>query len=381
MRSIGSPRFIALFRWMLLAALVMGNLFLCAALVMPQWNAYETNQALIEAQRTELAQRANQPTDDDAQIAQVRLQSAETERAMASSYFLTGAQADLVLNVLYDMASRSGVNIRRLEVQPPAVVATPQANTTADVYRMRRYIIEVEGAMRHLMIYVSSLRVATLPTVAIDTLSVEGDEVSAVLRMAVSIYEADFASGAAFEHIAQDIPPTFTPTPLPTLTLTPSMTPTFTATFTTTPLPPTSTFTPSPTQPPIRLVTLAPAATETPVPTEAPSATDEAVITGESECPGVPPTRFVTGDTAVVDFNGIGALRLMTWVTGGALDTVAQAYDNQPLKILAGPVCGQWGGLPTLYWYVEMDRVHGWAAEGTTEERWMCTTAEPECAE
>jgi len=87
------------------------------------------------------------------------------------------------------------------------------------------------------------------------------------------------------------------------------------------------------------------------------------------------------GQTVVIDLNVTGALRIMTRVDGGANQTIAQAYDDQLLRLLDGPVCGIWNAQPAWYWYVDYRGVRGWAAEGTNDTRWLCPADTPECVE
>lgn len=102
----------------------------------------------------------------------------------------------------------------------------------------------------------------------------------------------------------------------------------------------------------------------------------------QSACSGAAASRFQPGDIVVVDFQGDGALRILRNIDGGAMDTLAQAYDNQSLTLLDGPVCGSWRGRNVWYWYVQHQQtgVEGWVAEGTASDLWMCPLANPECS-
>jgi hypothetical protein len=88
-------------------------------------------------------------------------------------------------------------------------------------------------------------------------------------------------------------------------------------------------------------------------------------------------TLFTAGDIAVVDFNSSGALRILTNYEGGARQTLAQAYDNNQLELLEGPICysGSW------YWRARLTTrdVTGWVAENDETYRWLCPYDDPEC--
>jgi hypothetical protein len=87
---------------------------------------------------------------------------------------------------------------------------------------------------------------------------------------------------------------------------------------------------------------------------------------------------FQEGDIAIVRFAGLGALRLLSDPNATVLSTRTQAYDNDRLEIIAGPVCGS----GKLYWYVRnttRGNALGWAAEAEGTDRYMCPEGNPEC--
>lgn len=98
-----------------------------------------------------------------------------------------------------------------------------------------------------------------------------------------------------------------------------------------------------------------------------------------TSCPGAQETLFRSGDTAVVDFGGRDALRILTRIDGGAQQTIAQAYNDNTLRLLDGPACGRWNGQPAWYWYVDFQGYRGWTAESSPTSRWMCPSSNPEC--
>jgi hypothetical protein len=98
------------------------------------------------------------------------------------------------------------------------------------------------------------------------------------------------------------------------------------------------------------------------------------------DCPGAPSTLFKVGDTAVVDFTGLGALKILPEVSPKPVSALAQAYDNDQLHILAGPACGTWRQSGVWYWYVEHDGVKGWVAEAAADDRWLCPLSNSECS-
>lgn len=190
--------------------------------------------------------------------------------------------------------------------------------------------------MRGLLDFVIHVREASIPGVMMSHLDISQEEEQTTLTFELTIYASPYASGEVFADLpAASLPPTpmlATPSPTPETTL-----------------------------------------------------VDETVVTTTPapalpNCPNAPDTFFVVGDTAVVDFNGSGALRILSDV-GPAIDVLAQAYDNQVLRLLDGPVCGQWREQNTWYWYVDdLDGTLGWVAEGPAGDRWLCPMSNPECA-
>lgn len=98
------------------------------------------------------------------------------------------------------------------------------------------------------------------------------------------------------------------------------------------------------------------------------------------DCPGAPATTFQAGDTVVVDFNNIGALRVMTRPEGGLDTTIVQAYDDDQLLLLDGPICDPIGQ-DRWMWFVRhlTKNVEGWVSEGIVNDPWLCPLLEPEC--
>jgi len=96
-------------------------------------------------------------------------------------------------------------------------------------------------------------------------------------------------------------------------------------------------------------------------------------------CNGRAPS-FEVGDTAVVDFNRGSALRILNSAVGGAMQTLAQAYDNDLLSIIDGPICAD----NIWYWLViyriRDEQYTGWASETDARDNpIMCTVDMPEC--
>lgn len=370
-----SPGFFTLLKVMLLLAVLAGNVFFFVTSILPYWNSYQEITVDLEAAQTAVADRdalIEQSVSDDLVIAEAQAQDAAVQRAQAAAMFLTQQQADSLLDVMYEIAARTSTTITNVQAQQPA-----QSSDTA-LYQVNTLAVRVEGPFRYLLYFVSLFRQAAAPSVSIRELNLQGDEAQAALTLTLYIYQSEFSTGQAFDPIAYT-PPTLEPTPtlylptwtpIPTLTITPTATETFLPTLT-------PTFTPTPSATVTH--TLEPSATPPPTDTPAAVLPPPTPITG-AVCDGAPPLRLSAGITAWVDFNNPGALRVMSWISEGAADTLVQAYDNDRVQILAGPECGVWQGQPVWYWYVDFEGVRGWASEGTFAERWLCPEDSPECS-
>jgi hypothetical protein len=115
-----------------------------------------------------------------------------------------------------------------------------------------------------------------------------------------------------------------------------------------------------------------------PPPTPTTSAVTEALM---PSCDGAPPSQFKVGDTVVVDFNDKGSLNVLTTprTPDSETDVLEQALDNHHMVLQDGPICGNWEGKAVLYWHVSYAGITGWVGEATTEDRWLCPEANPEC--
>jgi hypothetical protein len=314
-------------------------------------------------------QVAAQDNSDSLVILERQVERIEEQLHTSSSVFLSREEAEIVLNRLYGYAYSRGVRVVNLQAQQPTDAA---ASTGAEAYETSTMQLQVVGGVANLIDFIAHFREASLPGVSLENLNVTRTEGDTTLTMNVRIYTSQFASGDVLSQIPSPTPtlepsaviPTATPTPTETATPTPTLTPTFTLTPTptATTLPPTSTPTLEPT-----------VGTEAPTPIPP---TLEPII----DCPGAPPSLFRVGDLAVVDFNGLGALRLLADPNGGVMSTRTQAYDNHVLEIVAGPVCVA----SSYYWYVQNlsnSDTLGWAAEAAGDERYMCPETNPECAD
>jgi hypothetical protein len=333
---------------LLIMLLVAGIGMFGATSLLPQWRAYEALSAERDAAQQSLDDLSGQQSQDPITVLQAQLERASTQVSEAAIAFVSPLEADGILDRLYGYARESTVEIVNLEALAPQTNSRGSRNqptpapATASAQRMFR--LQVVGSPRALMDFVMRVREASIPGVMMSHLAMSQQDEQTSLLLDLTIHTSAFASGQLFAG-------------LPAVSLLPTPTPV--------PATPTQTTTPQTSSVSETVVLV------TPVADSAPALPD---------CPGAAETLFAVGDTAVVDFNGGGALRILAGV-GPGINVLAQAYDNQVLHILDGPACGQWHEQNLWYWYVDnFNGTRGWVGEGPAGDRWLCPMSEPECA-
>ncbi|MBK8020061.1 MAG: hypothetical protein IPK19_01235 [Chloroflexi bacterium] len=345
--------------------------FFGVARIFPQWKIYATLEADVVARRDAVAaQFAAQMDDDTMLVLQHQIENMEEQLSGAATAFLTRGEAEQLLDRLYAYAYSRGVRITNLQAQQaqqPQQTEETSENSTSG-YEIHQFQLQVAGGVANLIDFIAQFREASLPSVNIVSMTVVRQENQALLTMVLLIYTSEHASGLTLSQMV--VPVAFEPSPTPTET--PTVAPTLPPTATLspkqpTPLPPTATTVPTNTP------TVIPSATFTFTPTFTPSPVMTTVY-----CPGAMNTLFRPGDIAVVDFNDMGALRVLSDPNASVIATRTQAYDNDVLEILAGPVCAN----SSYYWYVRnrsSNNALGWVAEGQGDERWLCPENASEC--
>ncbi|MEP0764633.1 MAG: hypothetical protein HRF48_18040 [Chloroflexota bacterium] len=223
----------------LIAVIALGNVVFGLLLIWPAWQ--DNNQMQTQVAGQELALTATvQAIEGAADVLQRQVDNAEGRLAEAASIFLSAAQADSMLDLLYRYAQNAGVEILKLQLEP----ADETAHSGA--FNAGTFQVEVNGEPRPLLNFIVQIKEAGVPSVVLSEVSISREEDQTRLRMKLTLYTSPYASGSALDGLAQQrlITPTApspTPfriepsaTPLPTLTPTPLVlaSPTLTATLT-----------------------------------------------------------------------------------------------------------------------------------------------------
>ncbi len=349
----------ALLPIMLIGMIIFGNVLFAAVVIFPAWQAHEEIVAQIAAAQQTLDDQAGEQ-DENVRVAiiQNQVDSAQTLLEETAGQFLTADQADQLLSQLYVYAQETQVEIASLRSQPPV-----QPAPDTQLYEIRLYRLQITGPTTQLLQFLVRIREAAAAGVILNNISISQSQGVDTLMMDVSLYVSPLANGTALSELPEApgiaaIQFAVTPAPDNTEQVTDVTGTAFSV------LPDAV--------PTIEVVVT--------------SVGDYTLPAADASCPGAPETLFAVGDTVIVDFNQNGALRILARVDAPDpyVETRAQAYDDQQLHILAGPVCGTWNGRNIWYWFVEREgfgSYQGWAAEASLDDRWMCPLSNPECSE
>jgi len=121
---------------------------------------------------------------------QEQVATAEATLKEAANVFLSESQAAEALNKLYQYASESGVEITNLQAQPG-----PEEKK--DVYDVRTFRLQVEGALPNLMDFISRIKEAAFKSFVITNVNIAGGEGLHTLTMDITLYTSPYSSGAA----------------------------------------------------------------------------------------------------------------------------------------------------------------------------------------
>jgi len=145
-------------------------------------------QALIQARRT----RDQTPDQLQAQIA-----TAQAELEQAALKFLSEPQAAEMLDQLSQYAGQSGVEISNLET-------LPGPEKVSDVYDVRKFQLQLQGAIPALIKFVSLIQDQSL---VIDNVSISEGDPLYTLALDVTLYTSPYASGTAPQPTLPATPP------------------------------------------------------------------------------------------------------------------------------------------------------------------------------
>jgi len=237
----------------LIALVALGNVIFGLLTIWPAWQDSALLSTVVSGQGLALTATADAVVGA-AEVLQHQLDGAQDRLGEAAGLFLTSAQADDMLDLLYRYAQETNVEIARLQLDP-----AQDGGGASEVFKARAFQIEVQGEPRALLNFVVHVKEAGTPSVQLAAVSATRENDQTSLRARLILYSSPYASGEALADIMQPpiitptapsptpfrLPPTATPTatftPIPTLTPTPQVQATLTPTV--------PALSPTPTQP------------------------------------------------------------------------------------------------------------------------------------
>jgi LysM repeat protein len=118
--------------------------------------------------------------------------TAEATLNEAANVFLSESQAAEALNKLYQYASESGVEIINVQTQP-------STEEKKDIYDVRMFQLQVEGALSKLMDFVSRIKEAAFKSFVITNVNIAAGEELHTLTMDITLYTSPYSSGAVVQ--------------------------------------------------------------------------------------------------------------------------------------------------------------------------------------
>lgn len=205
---------------LLLMCLVgMGLVMFAVVNIIPHVKTYQELQLAADTGNSIIATKMaeNDPSSEIA-ILEHRLETAKTSLITNTSLFMDTAQADAILQKLYDYAKASSVEINNLQTQntltaasqaPAAPTPKPSRNATpvpveapvTAVYSVRAIRIVANGAVPNLIRFLTRIREISVPGIAVNNLNIKDTEdpaADAILTMDLLIYTSPLSDGKAY---------------------------------------------------------------------------------------------------------------------------------------------------------------------------------------
>lgn len=205
---------------LLLMCLVgMGLVMFAVVNIIPHVKTYQELQVAADEGNSIIATKmAENDPSSEISILEHRLETSKTSLITNTSLFMDTAQADAILQKLYDYAKASSVEINNLQTQNTLNAASqasaaptpkPSRNATpvpvevpvASVYSVRAIRIVANGAVPNLIRFLTRIREISVPGIAVHNLNIKDTEdpaADAILTMDLLIYTSPLSDGKAY---------------------------------------------------------------------------------------------------------------------------------------------------------------------------------------
>lgn len=192
------------------ALLTVAYLFFFSTTLLPLW---QTRAALSQRLQFALDKQNGRFELEPGELQAIQQQTAalEAQLAVESAIFLTEPQAATTLDMLFQYAELSSVDIVNLEALP----TTPK--DSAAVFDGRQFRVEMVGEAARLLTFLSLLRETAIETVSTANLQFVRSDPASSLTFDLLIYTSPFSSGEVLESLSAVegvfAPPLATPEP------------------------------------------------------------------------------------------------------------------------------------------------------------------------
>lgn len=215
---------------LLMCMVGLGLVMFAVVNIIPHVQTYQELQLSADTGNSIIATKMaeNDPSSEIA-ILQHRLDTSKTSLIENTSLFMDTAQADAILQKLYDYAKASSVEINNLQTQntlntasqaPAAPTPRPARNATPvpverpvdAAYSVRAIRIVANGAVPNLIRFLTRIREISVPGIAVNNLNIKDTEdpaADAILTMDLLIYTSPLSDGKAYLDLPDVVlPPT-----------------------------------------------------------------------------------------------------------------------------------------------------------------------------
>lgn len=175
--------------------LLVVNIGFGVSVLLPKLSEHDDLQSQVTDTEQILTERNQVTPSDNTSVLQRQIDSAQNDLQESASVFLTDAEADDILDSLYQYATLSDVKIVDIQSQEQE-----EANE-AEIYGIRRFHVQVDGEFALLINFMIRFREASVPTVTISDLIIQQGEMLASLTMTIELYTSPIAAGDVFTNL------------------------------------------------------------------------------------------------------------------------------------------------------------------------------------
>lgn len=196
--------------------------------IVPHWRTYQDLQKQADdGKKAVEAQIAESDPSADIAILKRRIETNQTALVSNTDIFMSDAQADAILQKLYEYAKETNVEIANLQTQnsldangqstdPTSRLKQPSGNNggqaaqpapSVSAYAVRAIRITATGSVMDLMHFITHVREMGVAGIAASNLTIKDTDTGASLMMDLLVYTSPLTDGKAFENLPEVVVP------------------------------------------------------------------------------------------------------------------------------------------------------------------------------